>query len=883
MKKTIALFLVFTILFITVLTPTVSGEDSVTEQTIQVNYGGKIFEQNVLKNKNGQILVPVTWLYYFGLMNYKLEDGYYKFFHPEQEDLAMHAKQTIIKEDGSAFDIRYYIEEPQKENANSMNIFAKLDYDVKKVAFDNFVKKKNANKFGSEDKWSFSLLSGKFSDQINYNKNLYLPIAEVLPLINADIVISKDGIVYINPHPVSISQALYKNDLSALRFDSIRDIAFADELAWSGYIVDTVLNFRIDRLDFITNSGEVSDYQKLFKSYLTDNEAYLSAFDASKTPQAEQFEILDETLDKGVTVLKSFEDGIFEWSECIMGKNGTQEALKELLPNTYPALFEETPYGTGKITGTDVVEGFAKTVDYLNTYSNQVDDHRNMLGSVFKYKATTTDKNAPVYRAAILTESLYGEAHDAKFMAMFETGTREAFWEFVKEVGEESALGTAFAPYKVTVSLLKVGLSKEFQVVEDTGLINHMDALVEKAYRVYESRYMSDFDFSIKGLEDLRLSAIMTLVASRHAYTSLWDENYDKIKDIDTMLVKLYMAADGVECDSTDYYGKKKDALQKNQNIIKTTDGWGNGKTQAQDASIVGTWGATIDGEYGEFKFNADFSGCIKSETYSEDFTWEINDDILTVFAQSSRKLNYRIDGNKLYLTYQGDTKIFERKSESDNLDDKTEQKSEYENLYLKYLKNGGFDKLLEGYYTDGDWRVKSSFLDMNEDGIPELLVILEDTSQLGVKGYLTISTLFTIRSGKVAALKTVNNTGGSMGGGELLLMKDADTGIKTIVEISNSYDGSSAFFGSFIVYSFNGEKIDEKTKCESIQYSYERYSEEANKLKESTNFYEDDGNSVSVYIKNGVYVSYQDWEKERSSYEYATSELKLGTMQNPF
>lgn len=653
MRRIISFLVTFALLLTAVSVPMVSAEETIVQCSVEVNYGGVLFRQNVVKNQDGRILVPVTWLNYFGGMKMDVEDGYYKFSYVGQEDMNSYAKRIMIKEDGSSFDVRYYVGmpksltgEPPKENS----LIYKIEQANREMAEHVFEVQKqlyNLKQFGSEEGWSFSVLSGTFSSQVYYKERLYLPIAELLPLMNADVAFLEQGQVLIHPHSVSLSQALYDLNLDDLRFVASEDICGSDILSKSGYVIDTLLNFRIDRLDFICQSGKTADYQELFKSYLADNEVYLSAFDAELSPQSKQFAFMDEALGVGNTALGALGKG-FAWI--------AQEGYaKEKFPDVYEVFFEDYPHT--EIKGADIVEGFGKCFSYVNTYANQVEDHRHMLEAVFENSAVKVAQDSAAYRAAQLTWNLYGDEYAGKAVSMAATGLRDTAWEIV-----EKGIVTKVTPHAVVLSALQLFLKDKFEVVKNTGLINYMDATVETAYSAFA--FNSLRDCTADALNDLRLCAMMTLVASRHAYDTLWDGDHEKIKPIDAALTKLYLASEGVAVDSSDYYGKKKAELQKAVKYLSMrTDGSQTENHQKEetqstiarpdysDGSLVGTWCAVDDGVYGEVTFNADNTGFVKAGAFYQEFEWRTEGNELLMTGQAVMT-TYRLEDDfYLYMT----------------------------------------------------------------------------------------------------------------------------------------------------------------------------------------------------------------------------------------
>ncbi len=172
-----------------------------------------------------------------------------------------------------------------------------------------------------------------------------------------------------------------------------------------------------------------------------------------------------------------------------------------------------------------------------------------MLGAVYDNSLIA---NSAASHAAYNIQALYGEEYAGRLCAASET----AFREYFNKNLPKKAISKTVAPYAITVAFTKFIIPEDFKTIHNMSLIYAMDEVSSTAYDAFLSlKYNNDFSFS--SLNDLRLSAIMALVASRHAYSSIWDGNHEKISKIDTILAKLYLAANSVDCDSVDYYAEK--------------------------------------------------------------------------------------------------------------------------------------------------------------------------------------------------------------------------------------------------------------------------------------------------------------------------------------
>jgi len=129
------------------------------------------------------------------------------------------------------------------------------------------------------------LVSGKkffnLSDCFEIDGEIYLPLCQMLPILNADIYEVKDNIIYISNNKLSLAEVLYDFDISDYYFNISTEFYDMDWAALltivPNYVWDTVVNVRFDRLDIVYNSGEYNDYKDAFSDFLSDDNLYLKA------------------------------------------------------------------------------------------------------------------------------------------------------------------------------------------------------------------------------------------------------------------------------------------------------------------------------------------------------------------------------------------------------------------------------------------------------------------------------------------------------------------------------------------------------------------------------------------------------------------------------
>lgn len=560
MKKIIISVISVLVILFSLCDEVFAQETSIISKTVRINYGG-IYTTDTVVVEGDNIFAPLSWLEYYGLMKCEQRDQYYYFYYPDQEQNAIFAKSLWIDIGGSGFDVRYYqsqyslLEDMatyRKWITDSINSIKESDF--RKLCKAWGIKERTIDTSHSIWNNSYSVLKREFSESLIYDEQLYLPLAELLPLINAKIAIDKDGTIYIDPHILTLSQVLSNENINSLIFDADYDMEVSEFVSASALVVDSFLNFRFDRLDFVKQSGQISDYEEIFKSYLVEDEAFLKAYDQEITPSGQIISYGAELFDTGDTALD-----LLKTEKKFLQNLGIGKEFYPELSTLYDNVFD----GVDGTSLADMADGFAKIFDYYNTYQNQIEDHRKMLGAVYD-NSLTLASHSPASQAAYNIQGLYGEEYAGRLCAASET----AFREYLNKNLPKKAIAKTVAPYAITVAFTKFIVPEDFKTIHNMSLIYVMDEVSATAYDTFLSlKYNNDFSFS--SLNDLRLSAIMALIASRHAYSSIWDGNHEKISKIDAVLAKLYLVADSVECDSIEYYDKTSSRLKYNEDKIK--------------------------------------------------------------------------------------------------------------------------------------------------------------------------------------------------------------------------------------------------------------------------------------------------------------------------
>lgn len=525
MRKMIIIILCC-LLLVTSVAPIASAtENSTPEQAfIWIDFWGKMTAQHVVKDDN-TIYVPIKMLSKFGGMICHEGNSKYTFYYSGESNDKLFAKRIFIDKSGKSAQHVVYTSENEYLTIASM----------------------------------------QFSNSYTVNGVLYLPIAEFLPLIDAKTEIDENGIVHIYTNVMPFFSALYGTNLELFNFDAHEDVVAANLVGATGMLLDTILGIKVDRLDFVMDSGTISDYKSIFKSLLTDDQIYLSAYDQEETPFQRQASLLSATLDG------------------IDGKIGEVEDATKILTymqnSDVHKAFKTFTKGVSEFSGViekgaSIAGGVYKVANYYSAYVNQVDDHRNMLDAVYGGKYFSGQDPACV--AAEEIENLYGSDTADQLIA----ATTSSLRNYVsKEVSGLVTSGLGIAPYKIAFSAVKLILPDMADTFSSSAKLLYYDRIVEDASDVYYER-SNNLQLDKESLNDLRLSLMFALLTSRNAYQTYMGNEYDLVDPITEQLEQLYLAADSLECVSEGYYEAKKNELSQNIKSIQTTKYTANDDTE---------------------------------------------------------------------------------------------------------------------------------------------------------------------------------------------------------------------------------------------------------------------------------------------------------------
>ena len=551
-KRLICLLLVAVLLFSTV-PPVYAAEEDWELCQVQVLFGGIPDSMPVLKNRDGQLLAKVDSIRYYSVnMVSGIMDGVLAYC-PADQEAENYGRYTFVDPNTGDFVVGLHLDDAHiasyvAQTTDYGNSAAKKKLLKSKGAereklLDAYFAQRNTQVQRVRDQY-LVLFRGSFSVVVHRDGEMWVPLDALLPLLYANVSVSKDHrYLCMDPIQESLYDVLREEgeQAQALLFDS-EDVVGNDVMAGGGWLVST---FTGEIQNFIPNLGRQMDYEDLFEDYLTDNEVYLSTFDAEENATTQY--ILD--------VSKSYKGAKTVVSKGIEVVKGLYQFVIRSEPDPdYYMRFFDIGKNAREFGGT-ALDVTASLMEYVNVYANQVDDHRKMLMAVYDFEAQT---GWPSYKAAKTVSDLYDTAVNNSGV-MADVVIRDVVFEQLGELIYQKLYG----PWYDIIEVGKVVFQEEYDYIVDSGSINLVSNTVQYSYSVFLQRlYRGTND--MESLEKTRLCLMMALIGSRHAYKTYWGESRsDDVEAIDRILTKLYTAGRWDEITGARSYEDAYEALRK--------------------------------------------------------------------------------------------------------------------------------------------------------------------------------------------------------------------------------------------------------------------------------------------------------------------------------
>ena len=421
-------------------------------------------------------------------------------------------------------------------------------------------------------------------DCFGSGENLYLPLCQMLPILNAQIIDVDAGVIRIVNNDLSLAELLYDFNLNDYLFDTseevFKDNGKGDSYFIFSYFYDTISNGRFDRL-LVKNTGLCVDYQTILTNYLSDDAVYYKAVDEENH--------VGELLES-ITGLNSVTEplnDVSEWFEKLEKMAESDEVIEFLRSTNGSDVFDDDLYEWVEAVQGDLIKlgddagiSFADAMEgicWLYSFATQVEDHRNMLDAVYgisDYEQTLVPGASsqlgdvdPEFLAAQIVYDTYGE------------DILEAVGKKTAELVADKLIEAAVQKTTVGFVLMTTGLVGDLIEIYwegdsgDRALLTHHVNIMNTAKKAAKP-VLDD----VESVEDYRLSLLLALMASRAAYQTMaesgngyeqYREHYQKrIDAIEDMMMGLYLAAENTGFDA---YENFEPFAQKNLTMLKNS------------------------------------------------------------------------------------------------------------------------------------------------------------------------------------------------------------------------------------------------------------------------------------------------------------------------
>lgn len=425
---------------------------------------------------------------------------------------------------------------------------------------------------------------------------VYLPFCQMMPILNGQILTAQGDTIYVANPKVTLANLLYDfhlNDYSFNLYDEfygdmesgIEEGFFKKIMSKGGllaayvlpsYLFNSVVDFRLDRLDFIADSGTFEDYHDIFSDYLRDENLFLKANEMHDDPA-----LILGLINFGSKKTKILKDTI-GWVEALEEVDLEENAhlfrgvARELVEQLQDV--EDLPdysYDAGDLIKTwhDDSKGisfadFFELFEYVYVYFTHVEDNHKMLDAVYNINSGGNYKDVQ-FRAAMAVYDLYGEEVAPAL-------TDRVAKEVLKEVWKESTVGGKLKLYQLTAKISGAVWEKVIPGSTKDVSVLTLHAGVADSARMSAAAYNLNTEEEV---EDYRLSLLLMMMASRECYKIMADvaEGYGhsageykaKVEKLEAKIMGLYLAAENLQYEALDNLAPM---AEENRKMLKDAD-----------------------------------------------------------------------------------------------------------------------------------------------------------------------------------------------------------------------------------------------------------------------------------------------------------------------
>lgn len=423
----------------------------------------------------------------------------------------------------------------------------------------------------------------KLPDIIKCNNEWYFPLAEMLPLLNANAIV-EDNCLYVENVKYSLSNILPEFQVMDYMYNSYNEndlgITSSEKLlsAYS-YLYNTVMNFDLKRLTFTGRYlGKVDSYEEIFTNYLADGEAY---YEALKDEDDYALPLIDYLQNDESDRLSTLIDGMKPAKEIL----DSYSQNKNLTSNDYKSISSMAK----------IAEISDFTIDIYSIaaiYTDHVNDHYQMLKSIYKigdidnasfFKTVSDPSDVAANRIyATYSEDKVNMITGIVCQQTEKTLAGELQDIILKQIAEKKKLGNGFLWSQLATCVAReFFISTDFyvhKVASKCENLGYYNRLMEQGYSQYSNYCTKNNPISHDNIENTRLSAIFTLLSSRSIYEALCEADkainnngtfyQRKIDSINEMLKKFYLAKNCCLTDTEEYIDQRiNDLNQKIANL----------------------------------------------------------------------------------------------------------------------------------------------------------------------------------------------------------------------------------------------------------------------------------------------------------------------------
>lgn len=425
------------------------------------------------------------------------------------------------------------------------------------------------------------------ADCFGQGENAYLPLCQMLPILNAQIIAINDGVIQIVNNNLSLAELLYDFNINDYLFDPseevFKDSEKRDDYFIFSYLYDTVTHSRFDRL-LVTKTGLCEDYQAVMEGYLSDNSVYYRAVN-------EKDHVGD--LIESITGLSSAADllnDVNEWFEELPQEFGEESVIDFLRSSNASDVFGEEAYnwvkhaiGEAKNLPKDIDISLAEIyegISWVYSIATHVEDHRNMIDAVYgisDYETSlvpgASSQLGDVDPQFLAAKVIYNDYEDEILEAVGNKSTEIVIDNLIEAAASKTTVGFVLETVELIGEIIE--LHWEGDSGERALLMRHVD-IMESAKKAVQQEFNT-----VGATENYRLALLLTLMASRGAYITMvnceggyeaYRDHYkERVETIEKMMMGLYLAAGntGFEtCENLESFAEKNRALLKDSGLL---------------------------------------------------------------------------------------------------------------------------------------------------------------------------------------------------------------------------------------------------------------------------------------------------------------------------